>query len=258
MEEMNTRNWKFQSPATPGFHTVVTPENSDCEHVWFFRLNLLAGQDFTLEQDGLELSSVVIDGEVDLARPRGKDTLGRFDSFYQPGGMAVQIHALQDSILYIGGAVYEGVGAFFLRRYDPDLPIGEVNQVHGKPPYQRSVFQTVNQEMPASRLITGLTWGEEGKWTSWPPHQHEDDLEEVYAFFDIPAPKFAMHIAYLQPGEVEVVHRVSSGDCVIIPRGYHPTVGMPGVRSSYFWVMAARKPESRSYNLAVDDPRLSG
>jgi 5-deoxy-D-glucuronate isomerase len=47
---------------------------------------------------------------------------------------------------------------------------------------------TVNPEAPASRLIAGWTFGRPGGRTSWPPHQHEQDLEEVYAYFDMPPP----------------------------------------------------------------------
>jgi 5-deoxy-glucuronate isomerase len=115
---------------------------------------------------------------------------------------------------------------------------------------------TINQETPGSRLICGITESEDGKWTSWPPHQHTKDLEEVYCYFDIPKPAFALHLASRKPGEVEAVHPVSDGDCVIVPEGYHPTVGMPGAKSTYFWVMVAHSKESRRYDLAVNDPNF--
>jgi 5-deoxy-glucuronate isomerase len=111
----------------------------------------------------------------------------------------------------------------------------------------------LNQETPASRLINGFTWGAPGMWTSWPPHQHSAHLEEVYCYFDIPAPQFALHISSRNAGEVEAVHPVRTGSCVVIPEGYHPTVGTPGVRSSYFWVMGAHSQESRRYDLAKAD-----
>ena len=74
-----------------------------------------------------------------------------------------------------------------------------------------------------------------GAWTSWPPHQHEKDLEEVYCYFDMPLPKFGFHISYLKSGEVEdiVTHTVHSGTMVQAPCGYHPTVASPGSRNAY-------------------------
>ena len=100
--------------------------------------------------------------------------------------------------------------------------------------------------------------GGEGAWTSWPPHQHEKDLEEVYCYFGMPLPHFGFHISYLKSGEVEdiVTHTVHSGTMVEAPVGYHPTVASPGTRNSYLWVLAAHSHSSRSYNLAVLDPAL--
>ena len=115
---------------------------------------------------------------------------------------------------------------------------------------------TISQEDPGSRLICGITEGEPGQWTSWPPHQHSNDLEEIYCYFDIPHPKFALHLSSRKAGEVEEVYPVSSGDFVIVPEGYHPTVGMPGVKSCYFWIMAAFSEKSRRYDLAVNDPNF--
>ena len=143
-----------------------------------------------------------------------------------------------------------------MRKYDLTLPLGNIHQTHGKPPYQREVFMTLAQEDLGSRLICGITEGEPGKWTSWPPHQHSKDLEEIYCYFDIPKPKFALHLSSRKPGEIEEVYPVSSGDFVIVPEGYHPTVGMPGVKSCYFWIMAAFSEKSRRYDLAVNDPNF--
>lgn len=249
-------DWLYPTPVEPGFHAVVTPDNSPCRSLWFFRLNLEKGRSYLLRQDDLELSAVVVAGAVGIEIDQTSERLSRFDAFYLPGGLGAQVTASSAAVVYVGGAPYEAIGTFFTRRYDPSMSFGEVRQMHGKPPYRREVWMAVNQEVPASRLITGLTWGDEGGWTSWPPHQHERDLEEVYCYFDIPAPAFALHLSYTRPGCIEAVHPVSSGDCVVIPNGYHPTVAMPGVKSSYFWVMAAHSLASRSYDLAVPDPLL--
>ena len=115
---------------------------------------------------------------------------------------------------------------------------------------------TIAQQDKASRLICGITCGDPGMWTSWPPHQHTKDLEEIYCYFDIPKPASAFHFASRVDGKFEFIHPVSSGDCIAVPEGYHPTCGMPGVSSCYFWVMAAHDPERRRYDLAVDDPNF--
>lgn len=249
--------WLLSSPDTPGFFTVVSPATGHCRVTSLFRLNLPAGQSHTLHDPDLELSAAVIAGSLQLRVEGQTASLDRLDSFYLPAGTAAQVRATSDLVLYLGGGPFEGEGRFFVRRFDVGLPIGAIHQVHGAPPYRRTVFMTLDQDTPASRLITGITIGDPGGWTSWPPHQHQRDLEEAYFYFDIPRPQFALHLSYREPGQLEAIHPVSSGSAVLIPRGYHPTVGMPGVRSSYFWVMVALRRESRRYDLAVPDPALS-
>ena len=169
--------------------------------------------------------------------------------------MAIEAQAA--CVFYIGASVDEGYGTPFFRAFNPRLPLGEIHQIHGKGVGQREVFMTLNQEIQASRLIAGLTWGGNGAWTSWPPHQHEADLEEIYCYFDMDEPHFGLHLSYTAPGDVDniVAHPVKSGSMVLAPRGYHPTVASPGTRNAYFWVLAAHSHESRSYDLAVLDPR---
>jgi len=247
--------WKYTSPEEPGFHEIITPDNSPCQLTWIFRLNLSKGKTWKLYHEKLELNAAVLQGKVSLTRNEDTTTLlNKLDSFYLPAKEKVDIEAMEDTVLFIGGSLYEGKGSFFIRQYDLSLPLGDIHQIHGKPPYKREVFMTLAQQDEGSRLICGITLGEEGKWTSWPPHQHSEELEEVYCYFDIPDPKKAFHYASRKAGKFEHIHPVSSGDCVVIPGGYHPTCGMPGVKSAYFWVMAAHKPETRRYDLAVNDP----
>lgn len=247
-------NWCYRSSQDPGMQLVVSPHNSACTATWAYRLNLNAGENFEISHAELELNPAVVSGRVTVEHGQDSPTrLAKLDSFYMPAGDTARLTAEEDAVLYIGGAVFDGTGTYFVRRYEPDMELGEVHQIHGKPPYEREVFMTVNQEVPASRLIDGFTWGADGMWTSWPPHQHSSDLEEVYCYFDLDKPRFALHLSSRVPGEIEAVHVVSTGDFVVIPQGYHPTVSSPGSRSSYFWVMGAHSAASRSYELAKSD-----
>lgn len=254
MIEKKQLNWKFKSPDAQGFHVVVSPENSACRTTWGFRLNLEKGTEYRLSDEKLELNGAVISGQTQFLFEGNEYQLSERDSFYLPAKHQAVIQAKSDLIMYFGGAPFEGKGEFFVRKYDLTLPPGNIHQIHGKSPYQREVFMTIAQEDKGSRLICGITEGEPGQWTSWPPHQHSNDLEEIYCYFDIPKPKFALHLASRKPGEIEEVYPVSSGDFVIVPEGFHPTVGMPGVKSCYFWIMAAFSEKSRRYDLAVNDP----
>ena len=248
--------WDITSPKTEGLHACIRPGVQDCQAVSVYRLNLNKGSSFTLESKELEMNPVLLSGRAGIAGEGLTGELGKLDSFYIPGNAAVKLEALEDCVFYIGAAVCEGYGRPFVRRFDKDLPLGEIHQIHGHGVGQREVFFTLNPQDAASRLICGLTWGGNGAWTSWPPHQHEKDLEEVYCYFDMDAPRFGFHVSYLKSGEVEdiVTHTVRSGSMILAPAGYHPTVAAPGSRNTYFWILAAHSHASRRYDLAVLDP----
>lgn len=250
-------SWKIQSSDAPGFYPVITPENCECRAIQMYRLNLPKGQSYTLETGGLEMHPVLISGEAALSGhpfPEGKMT--RFDSFYLPGKHSIAITARADAVFYIAAAPCEGIGRPSFRKYDAALPIGDIHQIHGAGLGRREVMFTLDPRTPASRLICGLTWGGQGAWTSWPPHQHEKDLEEAYCYFDMDRPKFGLHLSYLHSGGLEEMlpHVVTSGTMVQAPCGYHPTVASPAVRNSYLWCLASFSPAQRSYDLAVLDP----
>ena len=256
-EEMEA--WRVQSPEEPGFHAVITPDTCACQETRIYRLNLPKGESYRLESGELEMHPVLISGAAVLAEHEGLEkAMKRFDAFYIPGGDSVTITAAEDCVFYIAAAVYEGFGKAFFRAFEKDAPVGDIHQIHGEGIGRREVFMTLSDKDEASRLICGLTWGGEGAWTSWPPHQHEKDLEEVYCYFDMPLPHFGFHISYLKSGEVDdiVTHTVHSGTMVQAPRGYHPTVASPGTRNAYLWVLGALRHSSRRYDLAVLDPAL--
>jgi len=251
--------WAVQSPEAPGFHPVITPETCECQETQIYRLNLLKGQAYTLSSGKSEMHPVLIQGAAKLSGHESlNQTMKPFDAFYIPGDEQVTISALEECIFYIAGAKYEGFGKPLFRAFDLSQPIGDIHQIHGSGIGQREVMMTLSDKDEASRLICGLTWGGEGSWTSWPPHQHEKDLEEVYCYFDMPLPHFGFHISYLKSGEVEdiVTHTVHSGTFVQAPVGYHPTVAAPGTRNAYLWCLGALRHESRRYDLAVPDPEL--
>lgn len=251
--------WAIQSPEGPGFHPVITPDTCECQETQIFRLNLPKDQSYTLESGEKEMHPVLISGSAQLSGNSVLDqSMKKLDAFYIPGGEAVTITAREDCIFYIAAAKCEGFGKTFFRSFDPEVPLGDIHQIHGCGVGQREVMMTLSDKDQASRLICGLTWGGAGAWTSWPPHQHENDLEEVYCYFDMPLPHFGFHISYLKTGEVEdiVTHTVHSGTMVQAPAGYHPTVASPGIRNTYFWCLGALRHSSRRYDLAVLDPAL--
>ena len=152
--------WKYSSPEQEGLHRIIDPENSACRLTWIYRLNLEQGSTYTLNSQNLELNGIVIMGKVAVLHDEYESELNNYDSFYLPGNEELVVLALERSSLFIGGSIFEGRGKFFTREYDLGLPIGEIHQVHGEPPFQREVFMTLAQEDEGSRLICGITIGE--------------------------------------------------------------------------------------------------
>lgn len=261
MNEIKQRllGWKVESSEEVGFHPVITKENSECKAIEIYRLNLLAGQKYSLETKSKEMHPVLIEGQAIL---EDHDELNQemkdLDSFYLPSNNKITIKALEDSIFYIAAAKCEGIGKPSFRKFDISLPIGDIHQIHGKGVGEREVMFTLDPNTPASHLICGVTRSNVGGWTSWPPHQHEKDLEEAYCYFNMPKPKFGLHLSYLESGDIDncVAHTVSSGTMVMAPCGYHPTVSSPATRNYYFWALASFSPEQRRYDLAINDPNF--
>ena len=211
-------NWAVQSPEEPGFHAVVTPDKSSCKEAWIYRLNLNKGDSHTLKSGRLEMHPVLCEGAAVLSGNSALEgvRLEKYDSFYIPGETDVIITAQEDCFFYVAAAVCEGYGEIFVRKFDPSLPIGDIHQIHGEGTGRREVMFTLAPQDKASRLLCGFTWGGEGTWTSWPPHQHEADLEEVYCYFDMPKPHFGFHISYLKSADGNLragAMRISSDRC---------------------------------------------
>lgn len=257
MMQNEPSQWKLETATESGLHLAVSPKSGLTKSLWAYRINLKKNESYTLDSGELELAFAMIKGAAAVSIGGVEYDIAQFDTFYLPGATKAVIQAKDDVFMYGGGALYEGVGKVFVHKFDGGLPIGDVRQVHGKPPYKRDVYMTLGPHVPASRLICGLTWSEGGAWSSWPPHQHEKDLEEAYCYFDMDAPHFGMHLSYVESGKPTCAHIVQTGDIVLAPMGYHPTVAAPCNKNCYYWILAAHSLKSRRYDLAVNDPAYS-
>jgi 5-deoxy-glucuronate isomerase len=111
----------------------------------------------------------------------------------------------------------------------------------GSPGQMRNLNILLGKNVQAGRLLAGFTVSEPGNWTSWPPHEHAAMLEEMYVYFDMPAPAFGLQLVYNDTEYPEMVTPVRQGDAVLMPSGYHPNVSVPGHRICFLWAMAAHR-----------------
>ena len=254
MGAKTNRNWKKYSHSHSGLYTVVSPKDGECQEVTMLRLNLKKGEKYTLSDEALEMNCLVTKGKVSLSGAIS-DNLDYLDSFYMPACTEVEVSAIDDCSLYVGAAKCEGYGKPFVRKMDMSLPLGDIHQIHGEGSGSREVMFTLAPQDAASRLICGVTWSGDGAWTSWKPHQHENDLEEVYCYFDT---EKGLHYSYNTDESFAdaTAYVITDGDMVIAPKGYHPTCAIPDSKNTYFWVLAARSHSQRRYDLAVTDPTI--
>ena len=127
----------------------------------------------------------------------------------------------------------------------------------GGPSAKRDLNVLIGKNVTAGRIMAGVTFSEQGNWTSWPPHEHAAMLEEAYLYIDMPAPSFGIQLLYTNPREPELATIVREGDVVMMPQGYHPNVAAPGGSINFLWMMAAvREDDDRQYGVVNVQPEF--
>jgi 5-deoxy-glucuronate isomerase len=123
----------------------------------------------------------------------------------------------------------------------------------------RTLNVVLGANVQAGRILGGFTRSLPGHWTSWPPHEHAAMLEELYVFYDMPAPAFGIQCVYTDGAEPDFVGIVREGDAVCMPRGYHPNVAVPGHPIHFVWLMAAhREKVDRKMGVVNVEPGFAG
>jgi 5-deoxy-glucuronate isomerase len=222
--------------------TLVTPgAESDVVGLAYGTLE----EPFTLD-GSQEAVAVVLTGTVEAWA--GEEALGtaggRDDPFAEPGHA---VYAPPGAPLRLEG---DATVAILTAAPGEDEPgpariIGpddqSINTV-GEGTWQRSVRTILGPDDAASRLLVGETLNPPGKWSSYPPHKHDEHqppeevkLEEIYLFRVQPENGFGIQVLYEDGGED--TRMVRDGDVAVIRSGYHPVVGAPGYVLYYLWVM---------------------
>ncbi|MEO6655139.1 MAG: 5-deoxy-glucuronate isomerase [Pyrinomonadaceae bacterium] len=128
----------------------------------------------------------------------------------------------------------------------------------GAPPTERDLNILFGKNVEAGRLMAGVTFSSDGNWTSFPPHEHHDMLEEAYLYIDMPAPQWGIQMVYTNLDEPELVQVVHEGDVVLMPKGYHPNVAAPGGQINFLWMMAAnREGDDRQFGVVNVQPEYA-
>ena len=203
----------------------------------FGLLNAAAGQ-IREETHAHESVWVLLQGEADVEFDRQRATLHRGDVFNEPPSALhlgpatpVRITALSEIVEW---AV---VRTPTERRFGPRLFLPSALQ----PEYRgaglvqnaalrnvRLIFDRVSR--PESNLVLGEVVNYPGRWSSYPPHHH--DQPEIYHY------RFTAPNGYGHAELGDDVVKVRDGDTVVIPPGRdHAQVSAPGYGMYYLWII---------------------
>jgi 5-deoxy-glucuronate isomerase len=234
-----------------GRRISITPGNSSMKHLAYGRIILNPSNPVEFFSNGdRETGLIVLSGQATVTVDAKEVSLGQYDAIYIP----------RDSLVKIATGTSADVAEFsaeVAKRYP--LQVVHFAEVSGDPGLRfstggagssRKLHMLLAKNVEAGRLVAGFTVSEPGNWTSWPPHEHANMLEEMYVYFNMPAPAFGIQLVYNQTEYPELVTVVRDGDAVLMPSGYHPNVSVPGHPICFLWAMAAhREGEDRQFGV---------
>lgn len=220
----------------------LTPQNSASRNLYYGRIRIEAG-DAPIEFSTIdhEAGFICLNGSATVSAGDSSFTLERYDALYVPRDSQVKVSAENGcDLAELSSPVENQYPIQFVKfeeiRKDPALHF-----VAGAPPTERDLNILIGKNVEAGRIMAGVTFSSDGNWTSWPPHQHHDMLEEAYLYIDMPEPQWGIQLVYTDLEEPELVQVVHEGDVVVMPKGYHPNVAAPGGSINFLWMMAANR-----------------
>jgi 5-deoxy-glucuronate isomerase len=231
----------------------VTPESAGWRHVGFEMFHLRAGQRLERRTVGHEACVVMLGGRcrVQAAGQTWPEVGGRETPFdgpphavYVPLGNDYALEALTDEVeLAIGtGPVASPSETRAPRLLTP----GDVRvSTRGSGSMERTIHDILMEDQAAETLLVTEVLTPGGHWSSYPPHKHdtpdpprETYLEELY-YHRLRRPEgWAIQRVYTRDASLDESIAVRDGDCVLVPRGYHPVSAAPGFDLYYLNIMA--------------------
>ncbi|HSK73214.1 MAG TPA: 5-deoxy-glucuronate isomerase [Pyrinomonadaceae bacterium] len=226
-----------------GRNISVTPKNTATKFLHYGRIILEAGDEpLSFENETHETGLICLNGSGKVSTGGAVFEVNRYDSLYIPRDSRIEITPGAE------GCDFAEVSAEVEKRYPLQfVAFEEIRQdpalhfIAGKPPTERDLNILLGKNVAAGRIMAGVTFSSEGNWTSFPPHEHAELLEEAYLYIDMPAPQWGIQMVYTNPQDPELIEVVREGDVIVMPKGYHPNVAAPGGSINFLWMMAANR-----------------
>jgi 5-deoxy-glucuronate isomerase len=244
-----------------GRRNAVAPGKTAARYLHYGRITLAAKDaPLVFDNHGHETGLVCLSGAAQVSVADETFDLVRYDALYVPRDSRIEVRADGDvgcDLAEISAPVEGHYPLQFVRfadvRENPKLHV-----LAGAASAERDLNVLLGSNVEAGRIMAGVTFSKPGNWTSWPPHEHSRMLEEAYLYIDMPAPAWGVQFVYTNPNAPELVQVVHEGDCVLMPRGYHPNVAAPGSQINLLWMMAAvREGEDRQFGVVNVQPEYA-
>ncbi len=245
--------------STKGRTRSVEPGGTASRNLHYGRIILDAGDaPIEFETATHETGLICLNGSGTVTVGEKTFSMSRYDGLYVPRDSAVSVSSDGAfDLAEISAPVEKAYPLQFVAFKD----VRENESLHfiaGKPPTERDLNIVFGKNIEAGRIMAGVTFSSDGNWTSWPPHEHHNMLEEAYLYIDMPAPQFGIQLVYTNTAEPELVRIVREGDVVLMPQGYHPNVAAPGGSINFLWMMAAnREGEDRQFGVVNVQPEFA-
>ena len=180
-----------------GRRISVTPANSKNRHLSYGRI-ILAGatRSVSFNNGEQETALICLSGRAAVKIARQDFDAAQYDSIYIPRDNQIEVTTASEVDFAEFSADVENVYPLQMVRYADICKDPSLKFTTGVPGQQRHLNICVGKNMEAGRLLIGFTFSEPGNWTSWPPHEHGQMLEEVYMYFNMPAPAYGLQLVY--------------------------------------------------------------
>ena len=234
---------------------IVDGQNETLSLTHFNLLKLSEGEGFEETLEPFESVYVVLSGNCDIevdgqtfadVGQREDVWSGNADSVYVPVGSVARVHANQDDTeIAVAGGYCEQTYAPFRIRPD-EVEMVEVGSSETKS--RRRIYHILGQnaEDRAGRLLVSELYADEGCWSGYPPHKHDEERgdeesehEELYHYRFRPESGFGAQLTF-QPDGSSQCFMTRHGDTYLLDKGYHPTVASPGHEGYIFTVLVGK------------------
>ncbi len=237
----------------------VSPGVTASRNLYYGRIIMVTGDaPISFDTGTHETGLICLNGEGHVTTGGQTFAMNRYDALYVPRDSTIIAASVSDFDLAEISAPVEKKYPLQFVAFSDIRADSALHFTAGKPPTERDLNILIGKNVEAGRLMAGVTFSSDGNWTSFPPHEHQNMLEEAYLYIDMPAPQWGIQMVYTNLDEPELVQVVHEGDVVLMPQGYHPNVAAPGGSINFLWMMAAnREGDDRQFGVVNVQPEYA-